>query len=87
MHKNNYLRGSDILAHTWMHALSFYVHVTADLYCAVEFISVIKASRLVTIEVENQSPTLTSRHLCTHYIDDPLPPPRVQLSSYILVLA
>ena len=39
-----------------MHALSFYVRVTADLYCAVEFISVIKASRLVTIEVENQSP-------------------------------
>ena len=67
-----------------MHALSCYVHVTADLYYAVEFISVIKASRLVTIEGENQSPTITSS---THNIDDPLPPPWVQLSSYILVLA
>ena len=53
---------------------------TADLYYAVEFISVIKASRLD----ENQSPTVTSS---THNIDDPLPPPRVQLTSYILVLA
>ena len=50
------------IAYTWMHALSFYVHVTAAPYCTVEFMSVIKASRLVNIE--NQSPTLTLRHLC-----------------------
>ena len=42
------------------HALLLYVRITADQYCAVEFISVIKASRLVTIEVENQSPTLST---------------------------
>ena len=58
-----------------VHALSFYVRIIANLYCIVKFVSVIKASRLVTIEVENQSWTpnqlLTSlqlRHLCTHYI-------------------
>ena len=46
--------------HGCMHALSCYVHVTADLHYAVQFISVNKASIVVTIEGENQPPTITS---------------------------
>ena len=57
------------------------MHMSADLYYAVELISVIKASRVITIEGKNQSPTVTSS---THNIDDPLPHPLLQLSSYIL---
>ena len=42
------------------------------LYCAVEFFSVIEASKLVTVEVESrsQTPCLRLRHqcrLCMHY--------------------
>ena len=41
------------------------------MYYAIEFVSVIEASKLVTIEVESWS---QSRHgLCMHYIDDLLP--------------
>jgi hypothetical protein len=54
------------------------------LQCAVEFVSMIEASKFVTIEVENlsQTPSLRLRYcavmhaawwLCTHYIDDLLP--------------
>ena len=48
------------------------MHMSADLYYAVELISVIKASRVITIEGKNQSPTVTSN---THNTDDPLPHP------------
>ena len=45
---------------------------SADPYYAVELISVIKASRVITIEGKSQSPTVTSS---THNADDPLPHP------------
>jgi hypothetical protein len=59
------------------------------LSCVVEFVSVIEASKLVTIEVESRSHTpslwLRRRHgcrLCTHYIDDLVPHPPLQVCSY-----
>ena len=62
-----------------------------DLYCAVKFVFVVKASRLVTIEVENWSQALSisdisvtvASVLYMHYIDDLLPHAQVQLYSYI----
>ena len=39
----------------------YIARITTDLYCTVEFVSVTKASRFVTIEFENHSQTpLTS---------------------------
>jgi hypothetical protein len=53
------------------------------LYCAVEFVPVVEALKLVTVEIENwsQTPSLWLRRwhaalvavLCTYYIDDLLP--------------
>jgi hypothetical protein len=58
------------------------------LYCAVEFVPMVEASKFVTIEVECQSQTpslwLRRRHvaLCTHYIDDLSPHAPLPLCSY-----
>ena len=56
------------------------------LYCAVDFVSVIEASKLVTIEVKSRSQTpslrLRCHRLCTHCIDDLLPHAQLQLCSY-----
>ena len=57
------------------------------LHCAIKFVSVIEASKLITVEVESQSQTSSMRlrhrcRLCTHYIDNLLPHAPLQLCSY-----
>ncbi len=82
-------------------SLALYIHVARivqramtdrsevwKLYCTVEFVPVVEASKLVTIEVESRSQTpslrLRCQHaaLCTHYIDNLLSHSPLPICNY-----
>ena len=65
--------------------------IITKVYCAIEFVSVIKASRFITIEIENWfhadsinfiSAIEASNEDYTHYTNDLLPHTPLQLYTY-----